>query len=78
MDFVKKFAGGSDEKKSHDQQSGGGKSGGGIGDKLSGMMGGGSKGEKNEDGLDKGEILPNDPSPFPLPPFPAAGVENEY
>ena len=66
MDVLNKFAGGSGSK-SHDGQESAGKkhshqNDGGFGDKLNSMAGGGSKGEKNEDLLDKGKlILPQTP-----------------
>lgn len=67
MDFVNKFTGGSDSK-SHGQQSHGGgqSSGGGIGDKFNNMAGGGAKGEKNEDLLDKGERTSSVFEPSPI------------
>jgi len=57
MDFVNKFTGGESGKDSNNnnQQSENkeGQSSGGFMDKLNGMAGGGQKGEKNEDTLDK-------------------------
>lgn len=55
MDFVKNLAGGSKEgaQQTSTQQSTQ-QSGGGFMDKLNNMAGGGAKGEKNEDALDKG------------------------
>lgn len=55
MDFVNKLANSQSGDKKH--EGGSNSSGGGIGDKLNSMAGGGSKGEKNEDLLDKGKIL---------------------
>jgi hypothetical protein len=54
MDFVKQFTG--DDKKEGEQKPvQEQKSSGGFMDKLNGMAGGGSQGEKNEDALDKGK-----------------------
>ncbi|KAH7305016.1 hypothetical protein B0I35DRAFT_414217 [Stachybotrys elegans] len=50
MDFVKNLTGGSDNNAENRNQE---QSSGGFMDKLNGMAGGGAKGEKNEDGLDK-------------------------
>lgn len=55
MDFVNKIAqqaGGGDNKDSKDGKSSGG---GDFMDKINNAAGGGAQGEKNEDGLDKGE-----------------------
>lgn len=61
MDFIKKAAGGSSSQSHGDQKHSGG---GGIGDKLNNAAGGGAKGEKNEDMLDKGKILLKAPVSF--------------
>ncbi|KAG9258621.1 uncharacterized protein F5Z01DRAFT_206261 [Emericellopsis atlantica] len=54
MDFVNKFTGGDSGKDSNNQsENKEGQSSGGFMDKLNGMAGGGEKGEKNEDSLDK-------------------------
>lgn len=54
MDFINKATGGdnSDNKQSGNKEEG---SGGGFMDSINGMAGGGKQGEKNEDGIDKGE-----------------------
>jgi len=63
MDFVKNLTGGGNNANAgenqvpatgSEQKSEGGFLGG-IGDKLNSAAGGGAQGEKNEDGLDKGE-----------------------
>ncbi|KAF5021318.1 hypothetical protein F66182_6640 [Fusarium sp. NRRL 66182] len=56
MDFVKNLTGGgnnADQTQNQNQQQAAPESGGGFMDKINGMAGGGAKGEKNEDGLDK-------------------------
>lgn len=62
MDFVNKALGNNSNSNENQQPSGSeqkseGSGGflGGLGDKLNGAAGGGAEGEKNEDGLDKGE-----------------------
>ena len=61
MDFVKNAMGGGDKSEgnqSAEQKSGEGSFLGGIGDKLNSAAGGGKESEKNEDYLDKGQLLP--------------------
>lgn len=57
MDLLNKVTGGgsnnADQNQNQNQKQESG-SGGGFMDKINGMAGGGAKGEKNEDGLDKG------------------------
>lgn len=53
MDFVKNLTGGGNEQQKQQRQQTQ-KSGGGFTDKLNSLAGGGAQGEKNEDGLDKG------------------------
>lgn len=61
MDLLNKVTGGgsnnADQNQNQNQESGSG--GGGFMDKLNGMAGGGAQGEKNEDGLDKGNYSQN-------------------
>jgi len=70
MDFVKNLTGGGNNNNNNEnqpqatgseQKSEGGFLGG-IGDKLNNAAGGGAEGEKKEDGLDKGESLPQSPN----------------
>lgn len=59
MDFVKGLAGGNKEgEQQTSAQESTQKSSGGFMDKLNNMAGGGAKGEKNEDALDKGMYRP--------------------
>ncbi|KFA69813.1 hypothetical protein S40285_02445 [Stachybotrys chlorohalonatus IBT 40285] len=56
MDFVNKITGGGNNNAQNTESQGQNQTqneGGGFMDKLNGMAGGGAKGEKNEDGLDK-------------------------
>jgi hypothetical protein len=57
MDFINKVTGGDGKDNNTQQQEkrDENQSGGGFMDKLNGFAGGGQQGEKNEDGLDKGE-----------------------
>jgi hypothetical protein len=65
MDFVKNLTGGGNnnnagegqQQASGSEQKSEGGFLGGIGDKLNNAAGGGAQGEKNEDGLDKGESI---------------------
>lgn len=63
MDFINKVTGGGEPNKEAAQQDASG-SGGGLMGQFNSMAGGGKDGEKNEDGLDKGEyICAQDQSP---------------
>jgi hypothetical protein len=53
MDFVNSLTGGGKDSNNQSQNKDG-QSSGGFMDKINGMAGGGEKGEKNEDSLDKG------------------------
>jgi hypothetical protein len=55
MDFVKNLAGGNNNANNNTEgQQAPPEAGGSFMDKVNGMAGGGAQGEKNEDGLDKG------------------------
>lgn len=67
MDFLNQVTGGqSDKKSSEDKNEGASGGGGGLMDKVNNFAGGGKQGEKNEDGLDKGEPLPQSQVPHPF------------
>lgn len=58
MDFVNKFTGGDSNDSNNNKKDENKSGGGGIMDSVNNFAGGGKKGEKNEDGLDKGTSPP--------------------